>query len=239
LQVVQGTSITVKQTAQEILLLQDSTLAVVQNVQVSSALAEGMLHTFMEAKENFGPLKELFELLTIISCTIQGIFSKDTAILLAISAFLGASVISVSCCVGLRHGYYLAACYCKFTHHALMFPCKTDFLVVQILAVVLVVRFVPLSDWASLAVRNPIETLSLLGTMAIARLVLHAKSRHRLFYALKLRRRPSSAPSATAKPPDAMRWAPITAKEVSSIAEQSRRQERQRSRRAQTTPPRL
>lgn len=100
------------------LLLQDSTLEAVQNMQISSVLAEGILQTIIEAKEHFGPLQELFESLPMISTALQTVFSRNAAILLAAVVFLMMSVISISCCFGLRWGYYLTVGYCEW-----MGPC--------------------------------------------------------------------------------------------------------------------
>jgi hypothetical protein len=229
----------VKQTADEMLLLQDSTLATVQNVQISSELAEGMLQTIMEAKEYFGPLKELFEWLAMISCAVQAIFSKDTATLLAVAAFIVASVVSISCCFGFRYGYYLTVAYCKLAYCTLTFRRSADYLIVQTVAAVLVVRFVPFGSWSALALSNPWATVSSLGTMAIIGLVTHPTLGHRLLCAVRLRRTPQSAPSARAKLPGKMRGKQITAHEVSFLTQQNRRQDLHRSRRAQTMPPSL
>jgi hypothetical protein len=239
LQVTHSTRTMVKQTADEMLLLQDSTLATAQNVQISSELAEGMLETIMEAKEYFGPLKELFELLAMISCAVQAIFSKDTATLLAIAAFTVASVVSISCCFGLRYGYYLTVGYCRLAYCTLTFQRSADYLIVQTVAAVLVVRFVPFCIWSALALSNPWATASSLGTMAIIGLVTHPRLGHRLLCTARLRRTPQSALSARAKLPVTMRGKKITAQEVSFLRQHNRRQDLHRSRRAQTTPPRL
>jgi hypothetical protein len=105
--------VAVKQTAQRMLLLEDSTLAAAQNLEISSALAEGMLKTIVDAEENLGPLRELLESLTLATRTLQTVFSKNMAILFAVSAFMATSVMSISCCLGPRSGYYLTVVYCK------------------------------------------------------------------------------------------------------------------------------
>jgi len=111
---------TAKQTAQIMLLLEGSTSVTAQNLEISNALAEGMLKTIVDAKENFGPLKELFESLTLVSRTLETIFSKNMAISLAASAFMATSVMSISCCFGIRLGYCLTVVYCKLTWCALV-----------------------------------------------------------------------------------------------------------------------
>jgi hypothetical protein len=95
------------------LLLEDSSLVAAQNLEISSALAEGMLKTIVDAEENLGPLRELLESLTLATRTLQTIFSKNMAISLAASAFMVTSVMSISCCFGLRSGYCLTVVYCK------------------------------------------------------------------------------------------------------------------------------
>jgi hypothetical protein len=230
--VAQGSLITVNHTAQGVDLLN-------QKLQVSNALSDGVLQTIMEAKENFGPLKELFELLAMISQAVQAVFSKNAVILLAVSAFMVASVISISCCFGVLYGYYLTVVYCKLICRSLIFRCKADGLIVQAVALALVVCFVPVRDWAALALGNPLTTSSLLGIMALTGLMLDGNRRHRLLCALRLRRIPQPTPPPMVKLPGTMRWVPITSNEVSTLAQQSRRQELHRSKRAQTTPPRL
>lgn len=110
---VQGILRTAKQTAQSTLLLQNSALVAAKNMEINNALAERMLKTIVDAKENFEPLKELFDSLTLLSRTWHAIFSKGTAILFVVSAFMATSVISISCCFGPRCGYCLALVYCK------------------------------------------------------------------------------------------------------------------------------
>lgn len=230
---------TAKQTAQTMLLINGSASATARNLEISNALAEGILKTIVDAKENFGPLKELFESFILVFRTLQTIFSKNMAISLAASAFMATSVMSISCCFGIRSGYYLAVMYCKLMWCALICRCVSDCSIVQAVTAGLVVRFVPLSDWAALVLSNPRATVSILSMMAIVGLALQGTLPYQLRRAMRFHRRPQNAPLAEVELPGAMRRLPITTREVWYLPQQSRRRELDRSRRAQTTPPNL
>ena len=103
--------------------VENSTLAAAQNMEATNALAEGMRQTIMEANQNFGPLKELFEPLAMFSRTVQTILSKGAPVFVAVFAMV-VSVASISCCFGLQYGYYLAVGYGKLSYYALMVRCR-------------------------------------------------------------------------------------------------------------------
>jgi hypothetical protein len=229
----------VEQTAEDMLLVRNSTLVIVKSLQLIRESAEEIVHMVVAVKEFSGPLNGLFELLPLIPYAMRAIFSRDTATLLAVAAFIVASVVSVSCCFGLRYGYYLTVGYCKLATRTLTFRRRADCLIAQAVAAALVVRFVPFDSWSALALSNPRATLSSLGTMAIIGLMTHPRLGHRLLCAARLRRTPQSAPSAMPKLPGTMRWKPIAADEVSFLIQHNRPGDLHRYRRAQTTPPRL
>ena len=236
---VHDTSFVVQQTAREIGLLQDTTMATVENVRVGNLLTEDMLRTIMQAKENVSSLREDSELLARIWHVLRIIFSRNTATWFTILAFTMTTVATASCCFGLRHGYYLMIVYREFRLHQGTNPCCADVSIVQSVAIALVVVFVPFHDLAVVAASHSRATLCILGAIAISGAMLHAGLRHQLFCALRFRSRPQPTPLAAVNLPPTQKWVPITTVKKPLLTQQSRHQDPHRSRRAQTTPPRL